>query len=212
MRAIIMLLFATTGCASLAMLAPQYPSYDIQLRDVERPASARERYGEYVLASSLDSGVTRYTFEDAMVKIGFLPTSTRLHFELLNKTDHSMRIVWNEAAFVDPAGTSHPVMHVGIRYNDCTGPKTPSVVIRRGSLSDVVIPCGNVRFGYRDWIIDPFLPSPPMTLANADSATAALHREVVGKTVQLLLPIRIEDVVNEYLFTFEVKGVTASSP
>lgn len=194
--------------AQMAANAPQVLVWDIGLREVERPAKAKERYGNQVLATQRDTGVTRYSFEDQLVRVLWLPTDTRLHFTLTNKTDYSIKIVWNDAVFVDPQGKSGAVMHEGVKYTDCSSSKTPSVVVRHGSTDDVVLPCGLVNFGYSEWNVASFLRSPSVTAATADSIAAQLRASEVGKTVQVLLPLQIEDVVSDYLFTFEVKGVT----
>lgn len=194
--------------AQAAANAPQELVWDIRLKEVERPAKAKERYGNQVLSTQSDSGITRYMFEDQLVRILWLADDRRLHFSLMNKTDFSIKVVWNEAAFVDPHGKSGAVMHEGVRYTDCSAAKTPSVVVRRGATEDVVLPCANVRLGYSTWLVDSYLPSPSVTFAAADSIANSLRSSQIGKTIQVLLPLQIEDVVNDYLFTFEVKGVT----
>lgn len=94
-------------------------------------------------------------------------------------------------------------MHTGVKYNECSGVKPPSVVVQRGSISDVVIPCNNVEFFLSNWSVKGFLPNSSDITTNADSVLT-VARKHIGKRVQVLLPLQIQDVTNEYLFTFEV--------
>lgn len=96
------------------------PIWSFSLVSVERPANAKDTYGEYVLSSLPDSTATRLTYEDALVQIDWLPTSSRFHFELKNKTDHTIEILWDRAAFAHPDGRTGPIMHEGVKYVDCS--------------------------------------------------------------------------------------------
>ena len=106
--------------------------YDIGLTEVERPALAKERYGEQKITKAREEGVEKYYFEDELVKILWLPSSSNVSFNLTNKTDHSIKIIWDEAVYVDTIGVSHRVMHSGVKYMDRSNSQPPSVVVRKG--------------------------------------------------------------------------------
>jgi hypothetical protein len=204
-RLLPVVLVVGSACATVPT-ARQYLDYDMILKEVERPAQAKERYGEQTLTTTADT-VTRLVFEDRLVKALWVPTNRRLYFDLSNKTDHSIKIIWEDAAFVAPDGKSSAVMHTGVKYNECTGNKTPSVIVKTASIADVIIPCDYIEFAYSQWVVNPFLPTEtqrPDLAAQAESMTAK-HK---GKRFSVLLPIQIEDVVNDYLFTFEVTGLS----
>ena len=189
-----------TGCAT------HRAYYDIGLKEVERPAQARERYGEQKITKVEQEGVDKYFFEDQMVKIVWIPTSSQVSFILNNKTAHSIKVLWDEAAFVDENGVSHRVMHSGVKYIDRNNPQPPSVVVRSGTIKDLIIPTANiyyVRGKYGGWREAPLFPTSSVKAEELRSKA----EKYVGKTIQVLLPLQIEDVVNEYIFTFEVKSV-----
>jgi len=181
-------------------------NYGIVLSEVERPTDAKERYGEYEIFETEEEGF-KYVFEDEMIKVLWLPTSFTIVFRLENKTDHSMRIIWDEAAYVDENGGSHRVMHGGVKYSEKQATQPSSVVVRRGTLSDVIYPTDYVSYtsgAYGGWNEQPLLPNEqmggdPQTLLRASE-------EFIGKTVQILLPIQIEDVTNDYIFTFKIES------
>lgn len=199
-------------------------SYDLSLNKVERPEKATQRYGSQKVDTVSNNSKYRFVFEDDLVRIFWLADSRNIAFSLENKTDHSIKLLWDEAAFVDENGRSHRVMHSGVKYNDKEKSQAPSIVVRKGSLEDIVFPTDYVSWldggGYMagSWIEKPFFPSSDYysgygkystgkyaSFASFDSTV----KSYVGKTYQVLLPLQIEDVINDYIFTFKVDDVTA---
>lgn len=203
------LAFAAIACTSAIGCIPQQTvmMYDVGLKEVQRPAATQQRYGEQAITQVRDSA-GRYRFEDKLIAGTFLATSNKIIFSLENKTEFPIQIAWTEAAFVDPKGESQPVMHSGVKYTDCTSPKAPSVLVAKGHLSDEIVPCNYVHFGYSSWVEGSYLPNPLVMVDSAPKVAAKLTQENRGKRIQLLLPIKTQDVVNDYTFTFEVQGAS----
>jgi len=191
--------------------AVTYLRPEIGLASVQRPTATAQRYGPQSITPVPDSA-NRYRFEDSLIVATFVAGSDRIVFDLSNKTEFPIQLGWTEAAFVDIASQSQPVMHTGVKYTDCSAPKAPSVIVAKGRITDVAIPCNYVRFGYSNWVIDSYLRLP--TLVPVDSAAIAAKlatEKLKGKTVQLLLPIKTRDVVNDYTFTFQVNAVVGGT-
>ena len=185
--------------------------YDIGLHEVERPIEAKERYGKQTITSITEEGVEKYFFEDEMVKIIWIPSQYRISFILTNKTDHSIKIVWDEAAYVDENGISHRVVHSGVKYADLNTPQPPSVVVRKSTIGETLHPTDYVYYlgGDVGWRDDPLLPDLEVDF-KADISSEEVKGKAskyIGKTIQVLLPLQIENVVNEYIFTFKVHKV-----
>lgn len=173
--------------------------YDISLIEVERPAKAKQRYGDQKIEKSQEEGISKYYFEDDMVRILWLPSADKIEFILNNKTDHSIKIAWDEASFVDAMGRGHRIMHSGVKYNDRNNPQPPTVVVRHGSINDIVFPTDYVSWSSTEWNKLPLL-------SNSQRGGRDELKANIGKTLQVLLPLQIEDVVNDYIFTFKVNG------
>jgi hypothetical protein len=45
-------------------------------------------------------------------------------------------------------------------------------------------------------------------LDSADAIAQRVEKEMRGKTIQVLLPIKTQDVVNDYTFTFQINSVS----
>lgn len=190
-----------SNCTLMEIPTFYWIAYDISLEGVERPAEAKERYGEQKIVK-LEEEDFKYSFEDEMINIAWLPSAVKMAFVIENKTDHSIRIIWDEAAYVDENGESHRVMHSGIRYIERDSPQSPSVVVRKGKLTDVLIPIDYIISGSSGWEEKPLFPNrqvggdPQQLLDEAE--------KYIGKTIQILLPIQIENITNDYIFIFKV--------
>ena len=183
------------------------PIYSIGLKQVERPVDAKERYGKHQIVRVEEEGITKYSFEDGLTSIFWSATVSEFSFVLNNKTDHSIKIVWDEAAYVDIDGISQRVMHAGVKYADRNSSQPPTVVVRKGIASDLIIPSDNIYYvsgTYGGWRKEPLLPD--IKKPNAEELELKAEK-YIGKTIQVLLPLQIEGIVNEYIFIFEVQSV-----
>jgi hypothetical protein len=193
------MLLASSGCYVAST------HYDMGLAEVERPAKAKQRFGEQKIVRGEEGGVQKYFFEDEMVKIAWVPGTEGISFALHNKTKHSIKLLWNEAVFIDPQGTSHRVMHNGVKFNDRNGDQPATVIPRLGNISDNIVSVDQVRLaGEAGWITDDFLPTPIAFSEVQAEEFAAQVTPYIGKTFQVLLPLQIEDVTNEYIFSFKI--------
>jgi hypothetical protein len=173
--------------------------------------------GEQRIETVAEEGTARFYFEDETVRIKWLPSPYDIVFVLNNKTDGPVRIVWNEARFIDEKGASHRLIHSGTGYEDRNNSHPPTVVAARGALEDFVHPAdyfqreedyGGSSYkqqGY--WKRSPFLPAQIKGTAEELRAKA---EPFVGKTFQVILALQIGDLQNEYLCTFRINKVAAT--
>ncbi|MDP2993122.1 MAG: hypothetical protein Q8N82_07165, partial [Deltaproteobacteria bacterium] len=174
--------------------------YQISLNKVERPEKAGNRYGPQKVDAIATDQKYRFAFEDDMVKILWFVGSTNINFLLQNKTNYSVKIPWDEAAYVDEYGRSHRVMHSGVKYTDRDKPQPPSVIVRKGSIEDIVYPTDYVswssgtRYSSGSWTEKPLLLSMDFHgqyLKGKYSSLAEFEEAVnknIGKQIQVLLP------------------------
>lgn len=156
---------------------------------VEKPENPSDRYGE--VKTIEEDSLTKYSFEDEIINIKIFCNILKFHFLLTNKSQNSIKIVWDDAVVVDNSGMTSKVIHSGVKYSQRDAPQTASTIIRGASLNDTAVPSSNIRYSddLKDWTIDPM---------------SSLGPEKEIRQIQLMLPIQIKDVVNEYIFVFEV--------
>lgn len=176
-------------------------AYNFSLTSVERPENSDEAFGNSVIQDASEGII----FEDSLIKCIWIVGTTQFNFSLQNKTDNSIKIIWDEAAYIDPSGSTGRIMHSGVKYTDRNSSQPPTVIVRGAKIDDVIIPTENVYFvsgQYGGWREKPLFVNYAMSQSDLDAITSSN----VGKTVRILLPIEIKGVVNEYLFNFEITG------
>jgi hypothetical protein len=202
---VIVLLFVSIplGCATTDTVR-----YDIGLSAGERPEKGKERYGKQKIGTVQEEDATRYSFEDDLIRIAWVATPEQLVFDLTNKTNHSIKIIWDKAVYVDEKGNSQKVMHSGVKYADRNNPQPPTTVARGATVSDLLFPAENVDSvggQYGGWQIKPLFPTSSTNGSPEDLLERA--KKYVGKSFHVLLPLEIEQSVKEYIFVFKVNDV-----
>ncbi|SFN09845.1 hypothetical protein SAMN05421738_106192 [Algoriella xinjiangensis] len=175
---------------------------DVKLKEVEKPQNSKERYGESKIISFDEDGNSKYSFEDDLIKIIWLYTSKSFNFKLENKSDSSIKILWDEASYIDENSSSNRIIHSGVKYIDASKPQPPTIIIKKANLEDIIIPAKNVYFSSSSWEVSNLFKK---YLYNEEEKESFLKENIDDKTVKILLPLEVEGVLNEYIFSFNVK-------
>jgi hypothetical protein len=188
--------------------------YDITLISVDRPAQAKQLYGEQKIETVIQEGILRSYFEDGMVSIEWRPTPDDIGLVIRNKTYDPLIVVWDEARLFDEKGNKHGLIHAGIGYEDRNDSHPPTVIAARGTLEDFVHPAdGFQREEIHDrrsyiqndqWNRTPFLPT---QIKGTTDELRAKVEPLTGKTFQVLVPLQTYNVRNDYIYTFKINRV-----
>lgn len=163
--------------------------YVTTLEKVIKPEDDSIRFGETKVVKVEND--TKFNYKDNVIDLLIFPTEKRFLFSLKNLSEHSIRIVWDEAVFVDTEGVTSKVIHEGIKYNERNNSQTNSIIISNATLEDIVVPNKNIRYSeiLKEWVIDPIYP---------------LKKDLLNLEIKLMLPIQIKNVINEYVFIFKI--------
>jgi hypothetical protein len=217
---ILFLSFFFAGCFT----SSYYAEYQLFLAQVERPLKAVQLFGDPVISNIFLDPKYKFSFEDNLVRINWYTDSRQILLKLENKTNRTINIPWDEAAYVDPDGFSHRIIHLSIDYNDKEKPQPPSVIVRKEKLEESILPSDYIKWtnsggdaSLSNWSVQPFLydyvvykPSKeyPADVLNNFKGTVNLN---ISKDYQVLLPLRIDGATYEYIFTFRVEGVKVNT-
>jgi hypothetical protein len=80
------------------------------------PGAADALY--YFRFRQIDPASDRFTFQDRDLSFYFKPTPDALHFQVENRQDRPVWIVWDRSTFYDPAGGTGKVAHSATRWDD----------------------------------------------------------------------------------------------
>ncbi len=181
-----------------------YAQLQVPLVEVERPSDAFDRYGEKNIEQvSNENNKILQKYSDGLIDIEWYVDTGGLSFEVTNKTENSIKIIWDEAAYIDYNGKSGKVMHSGIKYTDRNLSQPPTIIPRGSTISDIVIPNENVYYSdYSGWQKEYLFRK---LYSDNPEKLKSLVSIWIGKKIQVLLPFEHQNVVNEYIFSFEVK-------
>jgi hypothetical protein len=162
------------------------------LSKVEKPSNPAIRYGKTTTVN--DENVSRYSYVDNVIDILIFGGSTQFDFVLKNVSDNSIKVIWNEAVFVSYDGTTSKVIHAGTRYSLREADQPATTIIKGAKIEDIAAPNCNIRYSeiLKEWVKDSMYPTTPATEPGQ---------------LRLMLPIQIKEVINEYVFVFDVKYV-----
>jgi hypothetical protein len=77
-------------------------------------------------------------------------------FVFKNKTNSPLQIVWDESNYIDPNGKAERIFHSGVKIIDRSQSQPPTNIPPQSSVSDDVIPIGNVTWAsYGMWTYSP---------------------------------------------------------
>ena len=179
-------------------------SYSVGLSSVESPADAKQQFGETKVVTFDEEGVSKYRYEDDYINIVWYVGSKQFNFTLNNKSGHSLKINWDDISFVDTKGQVGRVMHSGVKYSERNNSQPATTVPKGASISDILLPTENVYFvsgQYGGWRENYLLPCVYQTPEAFNAGASSL----VGKTMTIMMPIMIENVQNDYTFTFNIE-------
>ena len=160
------------------------------LKRVEKPSNASVRYGK--TTSFTDKDITKYSYVDNFIDILIFANDTQFAFEIKNVSSNTIKIIWNEAVFVDVDGSTSKVMHTGVKYSERESDQPASTIIKNAKLEDIAAPTSNVYYNdsSKKW--------------ETYSLYKNANQNKKGQTIRLMLPIQVKDVINEYIFEFEL--------
>lgn len=177
--------------------------YSVGLSAVESPADAKQQFGETKVVTFDEGGINKYRYEDDYIDIVWYVGAKQFNFTLKNKSGHTLKINWDDVSYVDVKGQVGRVMHSGVKYTDRNGSQPATTVPKNASISDLLLPTENVYYvsgqygGWRESYLVPCVYKTP-------EAFKAEAPSLVGKTMTIMMPIMIENVQNDYTFTFNI--------
>ncbi|GEM_PF-4814545 len=179
----LLVLFAASFVFS-ACAGTQIPDYDERLTKVKTGEVEVTPEGKDTL--TYEDEFVRFTWDfpdDQMAVIGF---------RLENKTDSQIKILWNEASYVDPSGTTQEIFHEGMNSFEAETVMQPTVVPSKAKTESAILPRQHVR----------------ATAYGAEFAPLVARDATEEKTVRVILPLKYKDKVARYDFHFGISRVT----
>ena len=191
---------------SCGMFKSYVATYDVALSTVESPANAKAQFGETKVVTFQEGATSKYRYEDDYIVIVWYVGLKDFNFSLKNKSNHTIKLNWDDISYVDYKGSVGRVMHSGVKYIDRNNSQPASTIPRGASISDVLIPTDNIYYvegKYGGWNERYLIPC--NYSSKEDFAAGA--SSYVGSTMKIMMPIMIENVQNDYTFEFTINSL-----
>lgn len=161
---------------------------------------------EYLLSTiennvkNVEVSASRNTYSDDIIDVAMSFGDESISFTMVNNSNSSIKILWDDAAYMDQYGDAHRIIHTGVRLVDKEKAQVPSIIPRGAKLNDGVVPANLVNLIAGNWVYEPL-----SKLRMFDSRKEADEAVSNFNPVRLLLPIETNGVRYEYTYTFENK-------
>jgi hypothetical protein len=159
---------------------------------------------EKSLVGKIDSSTSLY--EDSIIKIKWDYSYSQMSFKLKNKSEQTLKIIWDDAVYISITNETDKVFHDGIKYIDKENSQPPTSIYKNTILSDLIAPVSYSYFvsgQYGGWRSNPLIPVP----INVWSKKIEYIKDFLGLTIRVILPIKIEDKTIEYTFNFRTEFI-----
>ena len=127
---------------------------------------------------------------------------------ITNRGETPLDVQWSKATLVDTGGKAFGIVRSGA-VDDGAGPGLSGDVSRippHGTLHDFIIPTRSLTFDKAEgWIVTPLLP------VECGPLRCIGYHELVGKTVELKLPIVVDGTERMFDWTLQVTEAVRSS-
>jgi hypothetical protein len=170
-------------------------------------------YSAYLYAAESPKGLIDFridsslsVYEDNFIKIKWRYGVSQFEFDLTNKSDQTIKLLWDDAVFISLDNETNRVFHRGVKIIDRESPQSPSSIYKNSTLADLVAPSSYTRYvsgQYGGWRSSPLIPVTQGAFANKIDYL----KEFIGKTMRVVLPLKINDETSEYVFSFRTEFI-----
>jgi len=141
------------------------------------------------------------SYEDDIIRTKWNFGDSELILTLENLTDNTIKIIWDDAAFIGMNEIAGRIMHTGTSYLDRNDFQPPTIIPKKTKVIEYIVPTENIYFGSYGWI------EGRLFIYHIDYLKKLIDN-YTGKNIKLLIPIVIGDKKIEYIFNFKVKYVS----
>lgn len=153
-------------------------------------------------------------FEDDKVNFEFKINDADVSFKLYNKTEKPLKIIWDEASFVNQ-GEAQKIMHKNIKFIDSEKSQAPTVIPPGAYISEIIQPIDDITLVQNSyptqysksyiWSKKRFLPV--LGLSTSKKYVDTKLRPVIGRKFNIYIPVQFENKTLEYYFELEVTDI-----
>jgi hypothetical protein len=157
----------------------------------------REYKTEYTYAYKLiePAQIDLLEYRDDLLFCRLIPDQNTIGVDIYNLSSDPFYVDWNQIRMIDAEGLSQGVFRRLELLSDGVREQDLSLILPQGVLSDTLTPKNKVYRNMTGWAQKPLFPNSAEALS------------MKGQTFGLVIPVKQEESVKTYRFTFEVSDV-----
>lgn len=180
-------------------------NYIVDIDDIKESEQAEKLGNVYTPTKPV------FYYSDSIINIAFVLNRWGILFDIQNKTSHSIKINWDDIVFVGRNYYAGRVIHNGIPFGSAKDPQVPTSILRNTKYIDYLIPELSIHIedddeeDGRTYRMDRLL-----YIGIKKNKVKKLYSDTKQKTLgnmQLQIPIVIEGIQNNYIFSFTIDDV-----
>lgn len=165
----------------------------------------------YMLKKPKES--TSLNYSDELIRVDFTISQSDIAFKIENKTEKPMKIIWDEASFVND-GEAQKIIHKNVKYIDREKTQAPTVIPPKSFVNEVVQPIDDIRFNtysygkhyYAYWSTKPLFPT-SFNYNRSERKQMDALKQLKGKKINVYIPIVYDGQTKDYYFEFEITDI-----
>lgn len=141
-------------------------------------------------------------YSDDIIDISWSPKQHCINFELINKTSSSIKILWDDMAFIN--SRSHRVIHREVKFIDKDKEQANTVVGPQSKITDSIIPSDGIEFTaiLNKWTGGYFYNHSVYSPKDTDGLEKMKQQKFSS-----IFTIKHKDKIYEYIFYFSIKNI-----
>ena len=201
MKLFLLLLIITIGFTSCTVYRGYYV---FDLTEGERNLNDEE-LGELKYKTITLNNTSSFFIEDDIMKIEISALADKFNLKINNKSEKTIKVIWDNCVFVNPNGDNSKFMHDGIKYIDREKSQSPTLIIKKNSINDILLPTNNVYFTtgkYGGWKTKPLFGNTASLVSEEDLNNNS--KSNLGKNFIIMLTFEYDSKNIEYTFNVNV--------
>ena len=161
---------------------------------------------QYVYSMTKPQKSETNKFEDDKVVFEFKMNEVDVYFKLNNKTNKPLKIIWDEASFVNQ-GEAQKIIHKNVKFIDSEKLQAPTVIPPGAYVSEVIQPIDDILMDQSTykWSKKSFLPT--LGLSTNKKYIDAKVKPLIGRKFNIYIPVLFESKTLEYYFEIELSDI-----
>jgi len=162
-------------------------------------------------ASLFGTHIQDWENSDLNISFSLSEDKQSICFDIFNKTNAPIKIIWDEWSITDNSYSSSGVIHSGIKFNEKSNVQSITVIIPNSKLSDIIVPKTHILgFSGRFWDIEEFSNNTKTLVITYEinnvkkTETIKLDMEEAGKKVDVIIEEKLKklnaDIEKTFMF------------